>query len=455
MSSTSRPLIAEAPRAFLPTADRGALWLSGQYDDAARMLRAAVLAGRGLLALVGESGIGKTVLTYALADRLRDDPVVVGRLRYPIVEGVDVFGAIAEAFGLSAPLGDRPAVLDGFGRFVDDVAASGRRVLLIVDGAETLSPELLLELGRLPHRDGADGAAFVSVLMVGPRAVLEALRAGGVEPATLCDLRPLTREQTADYISHRLRRAGHRRQLFTPSALRKTWVVSEGIPRAVNARCIEALGALPRLHRRRVTAAMIDPSRRSRGDGSPRESRPATSAPVAAVKTRSLRRWAWLAAALVIGFGVGAIGSATQIGRFVFPSPGPAAREPVESGWLGGGATVGRAEAVSIAGGREPAAHVDTDSRTDDDTAAVRTESPAAVANPPAPVVAPAPQVAPPVAKTPPRPDVTATRPRSRPEAPPARVSSGATDESDHGGLVDWVLGQRRTGTATLVPNER
>jgi general secretion pathway protein A len=473
MRTRARAVPADPTRAFQPTADRGALWLSGQYDDAVRMLRAGVLGDRGLLALVGEPGTGKTVLTYALADRLSDDAVVVARLKYPIVEGVDVLAAIAEAFGLPSSFEDRAGFVETFRRFAADAAAAGRHALLIVDGAETLNAELLLELGRLPYESGADGPALISVLIVGPRAVLDALRAGGMEPATLCYVRPLTREQTGEYIAHRLRTAGHRRQLFTPTALRKIWVVSDGIPRVINTLCIDALTVLQQLGRHRATAAMIDRSARPRRNAPARETPPepatATTAPITTPRTRSSRRLAWVAAALAIGFGVGAIGSATPIGRALLLtmwSNPRASSIATEAGWGQVGATIGRADPLQIVSDRVSDEPADDKARGDGADAAVRSEPPPASSalpplpapDPPAiapvapvvsaapPVTPPVPRVVPPAAKTPVRPDAGVARTRPRDETPPSRAPQPA-DDRDDGAVIDWVLGKGRTAT--------
>jgi general secretion pathway protein A len=417
MRTSARPLAADATRAFQPTADRASLWLTGQYDDALRMLRAAVLGRQGLLVLVGEGGTGKTVLAHALAARVGDDAVVVGGVLSSILENMDPLAAVTETFGLQIAFKDRDGFVEQFRRFVADTAA-GRRVLLIVDEAQGLSSELLVELGRLPYGEGAGDAASMSVLLVGQRGVLDALRAGTVEPDVLCHLRPLTREQTAEYIAHRLRAAGHRGRLFTPPALRKIWVVSEGIPRATNALCIEALSRASETGRRKVTAAMIDRSRRMQDDvaapevSSGVDHEASSEAPRHSVRSR--RRLPSLASAAVIALILGATGAVTYSERAPWLSARPAATT----------------------------ASTVTDSATAIEQAALAPPLAPERSEPSTPIASRAP-VAVPVPKTLQPSEARGDRPLPSRRGP-ATISQATDDNSDGNAIIEWLLKGRR-----------
>jgi type II secretory pathway predicted ATPase ExeA len=430
------------------------------------MVRTAVLGRQGLIVLVGEGGTGKTVVAHALAVRVREEGVVVGPLLYPILEGMDLLGAVTEAFGLPADFKDRAEFVAQFHRFVAETAATGRRVLLIVDEAQRLSGDLLVELGRLPYADGPGGAASLTVLLVGQRGLLETLRASSVEPDVLCHLRPLTREQTAEYVTHRLRAAGHRSRLFTPPALRKIWVVSEGIPRAVNSLCVDALQYLPQTGRRKVTAAMVDRPQRPEPDAvaaeAPRPA-PAMTAPEAppAVPSsarspvRSRRRVAVLASAAAVVLTLGATWGVTYSERlpwrFTVPKltnvltttpPAPSSNDEA-SGQAGVVGVVTTRTALPERGERGdfPAPMVREPGEPTPSGAVLAPEPTAARAPEPAPTRAlePAAARAPePAAARAQEPPAARPRPQPRPEAPPA--SPGGEESSDGSAIIDWLI---------------
>jgi type II secretory pathway predicted ATPase ExeA len=117
--------------------------------------------------------------------------------------------------------------------------ACGRRLVLVIDEAQSLAPEVLEEL-RLFSNVSAGYAPVLQTVLVGQLALRNTLRRRemrqfaqrvGVDYL----LTPLDKEQTHAYIRHRLGLAGPGQEdLFTPEACDVIFGASHGIPRIIN-----------------------------------------------------------------------------------------------------------------------------------------------------------------------------------------------------------------------------
>ena len=89
---------------------------------------------------------------------------------------------------------------------------------------------LLLNLQR-------DGTPLATVLLVGHNSLLSTLsRTPRLEERLDISalIEPLSTEETADYVAHRLSAAGARSELFSADAIEALYQLSHGVPRRIN-----------------------------------------------------------------------------------------------------------------------------------------------------------------------------------------------------------------------------
>jgi type II secretory pathway predicted ATPase ExeA len=252
-------------KAFQPTTDPKVLWRSGQYAQALSRLRTAIASEHGLLLLLGEVGTGKTILTNALVESLAEGNIRAGKLVYPSLHLPEFRAAVAEAFGLPSPLPTPEALREQFQRFLDDARGRGERVLLVVEEAQALSPELFAEIQRLLEADAAgasDRAGILSILLVGQNDLGVTLHDGDNCDLTSrikvrCELEPLGADEVAAYMRHCLAVAGMDPRRFTADAVREVVAFSHGIPRLINVVCDRALARANLLNLPAVTGGLV------------------------------------------------------------------------------------------------------------------------------------------------------------------------------------------------------
>jgi general secretion pathway protein A len=122
----------------------------------------------------------------------------------------------------------------------------GRRFVLIVDEAQNLQ-DSVLETVRLLSDFETTHSKLIQIVLSGQPQLAETLKRPNLSQlrqriAVLANLKPLSVAETAQYVEHRLGKAGWGgRPVFTPDALRLIAERSKGIPRMINNFCFNAL----------------------------------------------------------------------------------------------------------------------------------------------------------------------------------------------------------------------
>ena len=220
------------------------LFLTPGHREALAQLMYGVQEEKGFILMTGEVGTGKTTLLRTLVDRMAGqiETAFILNSTLPFDEILEY--ALAD-FGVPDPRGTRAQRLMALNHFLIEQRRASRKTILIIDEAQNLSIETLEQIRLLSNFETSTGKLLQIILSGQPelhaKLQLSELRQLKQRIGLRCVLQPMTGEEVEQYISNHLRVSGGRRQLFTPAAMRRIAVYSNGIPRVVNMVCDHCL----------------------------------------------------------------------------------------------------------------------------------------------------------------------------------------------------------------------
>jgi type II secretory pathway predicted ATPase ExeA len=256
------------PFALLPQEEF--MFLSRQHRMALDLLVYGLRNQAMFCVVCGDIGTGKTTLMRYLLSR--HGP----RTQVAMITGVN--GTFVELlqwmlteFGLEHRGLDRIAMQQALIQHFKWADAVNKRVILVIDEAQALAPDVLEEL-RLFSNINASRTTLLQTVLVGQLGLRDVLRHPDMRQfaqrvAVDYLLAPLDREQTQNYIRHRLELAASgRKDLFTDDACDAIYTASRGIPRIVNLFADTALvygfaDQKPRIDAATVTEMLADKAR--------------------------------------------------------------------------------------------------------------------------------------------------------------------------------------------------
>jgi type II secretory pathway predicted ATPase ExeA len=200
---------------------------------------------RGLALVTGESGVGKSITFRRFVQTLDEARFRVIHLTNMPTTTMGFLRSLNRA--LSLPM--RQHAADLFDQAHAHLTAhgddGGPHPLLVLDDAEGIRPALLDLLRRLTAYS-LDAEDRFSVLISGTDALLRTLRDPTLEPfvtriSFASTLKPFSLEDTRNYVTFHVQRAGARDRLFSDDAIRRIFLASQGAPRRVNQLALHVL----------------------------------------------------------------------------------------------------------------------------------------------------------------------------------------------------------------------
>jgi general secretion pathway protein A len=219
------------------------LLMTQAHREALATLQYGLSKPHGLVVLLGEAGTGKTTLLRAAVASIDVRQRIVCRIDNPALSRAELSEFLAAGLGLDpAAARSKSAFLQGLRELLGRPGAAGA---VIVDDVQAAPAEVLEELRLLANVEGSGGGSL-SMVLSGLPAFAERLNDPLLQQlkqrTTLrCVLRPLSMDETAAYVSSRLRIAGGSTHIFSSDALASVYRYSGGIPRVINVLCDNAL----------------------------------------------------------------------------------------------------------------------------------------------------------------------------------------------------------------------
>ena len=242
---------------FSITPDPRYLFMSERHGEALAHLVYGVTESGGFMQLTGEVGTGKTTLVRTLLQNKLPDNADVAVVLNPRLSAVEFLETICEELHILEPeyRGSTKALVDALNKQLLTAHAEGRRVILVVDEAQNLSRDVLEQVRLLTNLETAR-QKLLQIILIGQPELRQLLSRDDLRQLAQritgrYHLEPLSREETAQYIEHRLRVAGALGELFDNGAKNEVFRLTDGVPRLINVICDRALlGAYSRETRR-------------------------------------------------------------------------------------------------------------------------------------------------------------------------------------------------------------
>jgi general secretion pathway protein A len=239
---------------FSLTPDPKYLFKSESHANAFELLQYAVRRREGFVVVTGDIGTGKTTLCRALLEQI-DRNTFTALVLNPFLSEEDLLKLILQDFGVISREDvkrgrlthvSKQELIETIYDFLLSLLPLRASAVLIIDEAQNL-PMPVLEQIRILSNLETDKEKLLQIILVGQLNLQPLLKAPQMRQldqrvSIRYQLRPLSRDEVAAYVSHRVNIAGASASVtFQPRALDMVHRRTKGIPRLVNLVCDRAL----------------------------------------------------------------------------------------------------------------------------------------------------------------------------------------------------------------------
>jgi general secretion pathway protein A len=321
-----------AEKPFSLTPDPKYLYRSASHGSAFELLQYAIRRREGFVVITGDIGTGKTTLCRAVLDQL-DRRTFTALVLNPFLSEEDLLRVILQDFGVVSReelkrgrlVGvSKQELIETLNDFLLSLQPIGAGALLIIDEAQNLPLQTLEQIRILSNLE-TDKEKLLQIVLVGQPNLRDLLKSPALRQldqrvSIRFELNPLSIDETAAYVGHRLTVAGGGSAVtFTARALSTVYRYTGGTPRLINLLCDRALLGAFAQRTNRITHQIV---RAAAGS--------LELAPLSGWTWMTRRpRWALLAGAAAIAIASTAAYAAIGQPRRALPSPAQVESAPL------------------------------------------------------------------------------------------------------------------------------
>ncbi|WP_405240193.1 AAA family ATPase [Lentisalinibacter orientalis] len=235
--------LAEQP--FRLTPDPAFVYWSKQHARAKAYMESTIWLADGFVVITGEIGSGKTTLIQSFLNELGDD-VVYAMVSQTQLSPSQFLQAVLAEFGFKPFQARKAELLDMLNMFLVEQYGEGKKVVLIIDEAQNLSPKVLEEI-RLLSGIETHKEKVLRIILAGQPELKDKIESPRLKQLTQrvrlrFHLGPLTNREMREYIGHRLKVAGaDAEEIFAEDCLDLIYRRTGGVPRLINTLCDTAM----------------------------------------------------------------------------------------------------------------------------------------------------------------------------------------------------------------------
>jgi general secretion pathway protein A len=293
--------IAPDPKYYFPAESHREALASIEYGISNR---------KGFILVIGEAGLGKTILIRRLLATLDPKTKVLffphSRLSFP-----EILKGMLQQLGLPAGEATKGAMIHELNHHLIRRLERDETVAIVIDAAEGIGMDVIEEVRLLANLE-TSRSKLLQIILVGRSGLREKLHQDVIRQirqriVLRCELTPLAGEESRQYIDHRLNIVGSgASRVFSDEALALICRHARGVPLAINVLCRNALALGCALAETKISAATI---KRIRHEKEVMAGEQVRALADRCLKKGALRKWAYglataalLAAALFFGW---------------------------------------------------------------------------------------------------------------------------------------------------------